>query len=279
MKKEIIKDVFFITVGAFIYAFGINYFFVGNGFSDGGVTGISIIFHYLFNYNIGLTYAVINIPLILVGYKMINGKFILKTLYGTVITSLAFRLVHSYLGPMEDKILAAIFGGILSGIGLGIVFLRGGSSGGTDIIVKILNKFWDIPIGKGFLIIDLIILSALGLLFGKETFMYTFIGIFTSTKIIDKIQDGFSKAKAVTIISKKAYEIKDEIMEKTGRGTTIIPIKGGYTYESKEMITCIISFYDILTVKKIVRRLDNKAFMYITDVSEVLGEGFKELLN
>ncbi|MDP0488078.1 MAG: YitT family protein [Fusobacterium sp. JB021] len=279
MKKEIIKDVLLMTIGAFVYAFGINYFFVGNNFADGGVTGVSIILHYLFNFDIGLTYGIINIPLIIIGYKLIGGEFILKTLYGTIVTSVAFKVLSSYLGPMDDKFMAAVFGGILAGVGLGIMFASGGSSGGTDIIVKILNKFWDISVGKGFLAIDLIILSALGLLFGKEIFMYTLVGMFISTKVIDKIQDGFSKSKAITIISKNSFQIKDRIMQETQRGTTIIPVKGGYTYESKEMISCIVSIYDISTVKRIVRSLDNKAFMYITDVSEVLGEGFKELLN
>lgn len=279
MKKEIIKDCLLMTMGAFVYAFGINYFFVGNNFADGGVTGISIILHYLFNFDIGITYGIINIPLIILGYKLIGGEFIFKTLYGTVVTSVAFRLFSGYLGPMDDKFMAAVFGGILAGVGLGIMFASGGSSGGTDIIVKILNKFWDISVGKGFLAIDLIILSALGLLFGKEIFMYTLVGMFISTKVIDKIQDGFSKSKAITIISKNFFEIKNTIMKETERGTTIIPVKGGYTYEPKEMIICIVSIYDISTVKRIVRSLDNKAFMYITDVSEVLGEGFKELLN
>ncbi|MFA6878533.1 MAG: YitT family protein [Fusobacterium sp.] len=279
MKKEIFKDVLLMTVGAFIYAFGINYFFVGNNFADGGVTGVSIILHYLFNFDIGITYAVINIPLIIIGYKFIGREFILKTLYGTVATSIAFKVFSGYLGPMDDKFMAAVFGGMLGGVGLGIMFASGGSSGGTDIIVKILNKFWDISVGKGFLAIDLIVLSALGLLFGKEIFMYTLVGIYISTKIIDKIQEGFSKAKSITIISKKSLEIRDRIMKEVERGTTIIPVKGGYTYEPKEMIKCIVSIYDISTVKRIVRTSDNKAFMYITDVSEVLGEGFKELSN
>lgn len=277
MKKNILKDLLIMTVGAFIYAFGVNYFFVANKFADGGVAGITVILHYLFNFDISITYAIINIPLIFLGYKFIGGSFIIKTLYGTGITSVAFHVLADFSGPMDDKLMAALFGGALIGLGLGIIFMGGGSSGGADIVIKILNKYFDIPIGKAFLIIDSFVLIALGLLFGKEVFMYTMVGLFTSSKVIDMIQDGVDTSKAVSIISEKSPEIKKAIMEETGRGTTILLAKGGYKEEPKNIITCIISRYELTTVKRIVKSIDKKAFVYVTEVSEVLGEGFKEL--
>ena len=277
MKKEWLKDIALISAGAFIYAFGVNYFFVANKLADGGIAGISVILHYLFNFNISTTYLVLNVPLVIMGYKLIGGKFIVKTFYGTAMTSLAFRVFQNYLGPMDDKLIASIFGGLIIGIGLGTIFVGGGSSGGADILVKILNKYFDIPVGKAFLALDFFVLSALGILFGRDIFMYTLVGLFISTKAIDFIQDGVDKAKALMIISDKSEEIKNEIMKQTGRGVTIINARGGYTNDNKEVLYCILGRYEVTTVKRIVKNIDRKAFMSISEVSEVLGEGFKDL--
>ena len=278
MKKETLKDIILIGVGAFIYAFGVNYFFVANKMADGGLAGICTILHYLFNTDLGTTYFILNIPLIILGYKLIGGEFILKTFYGTFMTSFAFKVFINYMGPMEDKLIASIFGGLIIGIGLGIIFVGGGSSGGSDILVKILNKYFDLPVGKAFLILDFFVLSALGILFGRDVFMYTLVGLFISTKAIDFIQDDMSKARALIIISDKSEEIKNEIMTKTGRGVTIINARGGYTNADKDILYCIMNRYEVTAVKRIVRNTDRKAFMSITEVSEVLGEGFKELV-
>lgn len=277
MKKEWLKDIALISAGAFIYAFGVNYFFVANKLADGGIAGISVILHYLFNFNISTTYLVLNVPLVIMGYKLIGGKFIIKTFYGTAMTSLAFRVFQNYLGPMDDKLIASIFGGLIIGIGLGTLFVGGGSSGGADILVKILNKYFDIPVGKAFLALDSFVLSALGILFGRDIFMYTLVGLFISTKAIDFIQDGVDKAKALMIISDKSEEIKNEIMKQTGRGVTIINARGGYTNDNKEVLYCILGRYEVTTVKRIIKNIDRKAFMSISEVSEVLGEGFKDL--
>ena len=277
MKKEWLKDIVLISAGAFIYAFGVNYFFVANKLADGGIAGISVILHYLFNFNISTTYLVLNVPLVIMGYKLIGGKFIVKTFYGTAMTSLAFRVFQNYLGPMDDKLIASIFGGLIIGIGLGTIFVGGGSSGGADILVKILNKYFDIPVGKAFLALDSFVLSALGILFGRDIFMYTLVGLFISTKAIDFIQDGVDKAKALMIISDKSEEIKNEIMKQTGRGVTIINARGGYTNDNKEVLYCILGRYEVTTVKRIIKNIDRKAFMSISEVSEVLGEGFKDL--
>lgn len=277
MRKEVLKDIALIGAGAFIYAFGVNYFFVANKMADGGVAGICTILHYLFNTDMGTTYFILNIPLIILGYKLIGGEFILKTFYGTFMTSLAFKVFADYMGPMEDRLMASIFGGLIIGIGLGTIFVGGGSSGGSDILVKILNKYFDIPVGKAFLALDSFVLSALGILFGRDIFMYTLVGLFISTKAIDFIQDGVDKAKALMIISDKSEEIKNEIMKQTGRGVTIINARGGYTNDNKEVLYCILGRYEVTTVKRIIKNIDRKAFMSISEVSEVLGEGFKDL--
>ncbi|WP_206038957.1 MULTISPECIES: YitT family protein [Fusobacterium] len=278
MKKYFFRDLFLITVGAFLIAFGIHYFYRANSLGSSGVTGISLILYYLFRFDMGITYALINIPLIILGYKLIGGKFILKTFYGTIITSLAFNILTKIpINPLEDKLVASIFGGIVVGLGLGSMFAAGGSSGGTDIIVKILTKYFDIPVGKAFFSMDFLILSISGFLFGKEIFMYTLVGVFACTKVIDMIQDGFDSSKAITIISDKSLVIKDIIMKEAKRGTTIIKAQGGYRGEEKNMLSCIVSRYEVATIKRIIRSIDENAFVYITDVAEVLGKGFKNL--
>lgn len=278
MKKDLIKDVLLITIGAFIYAFGVNYFFVANGLSDGGFAGICVILYYLFGFNISITYLVLNIPVIILGYKLIGGTFILKTFYGTAMTSLAFKIFENLQNPMSDKLIASIFGGILMGIGLGTIFIGGGSSGGSDVLVKILNKYFSISIGKAFLLLDFIVLSIAGFLFGKEVFMYTLVGVFITTKAIDFIQDGVEKSRGITIISDKTDAIIDAIMDKTGRGTTILNGKGGYTKDNKEIIYCVVRRYEETTIKRIIRSIDRNAFVTVVDVTEVLGEGFKEIV-
>ena len=192
MKKYLFRDILLITIGAFLIAFGIHYFYRANSLGSSGITGICLILFYLFKFDIGTTYALLNIPLIIIGYKLIGGKFILKTFYGTVMTSVAFEILSRVpTAPLQDKLMACIFGGILVGLGLGSMFAAGGSSGGTDILVKILNKYFEIPVGKAFFIMDFTVLSISGFLFGKEIFMYTLVGVFSCTKVIDMIQDGF----------------------------------------------------------------------------------------
>ncbi|MGF6906513.1 YitT family protein [Fusobacterium sp. PH5-44] len=272
---RIIKDGLLIGIGAFIYAFGLNYFFVANKLADGGLAGISIVLHYLFGLDTAILYFILNIPLILLGYKLIGKKFIIKTFYGTIMTSIAIKVFSNLGAESPDKIIVSIFGGVVMGVGLGIVFLGGGSSGGSDILAKIINKYFKIPIGKAFFIIDFIVLGVIGYLFGKEMFMYTIIGIYVSTKMIDIIQDGIYSSKAVTIISDRSLEIKNAIMEETGRGTTVLKSEGGFSGESKDAIYCVLSRYELSAVKSIVKNIDENAFVIISEVTEVIGEGFE----
>lgn len=277
MKKYLAKDLLLITVGAFIYAFGVTYFFVANKLADGGIAGVSLVLHYLFNFNISITYFVLNVPILILGYWYIGKQFMLKTIYGTIATTISLRIVQNYQGPMEDTLMAAIFGGLLIGIGLGLILIGGGSSGGTDTLAKAINKFCGLSLGKGFLILNSLVLTSAGIIFGKEVFMYTLVGTFVSTKAIDFLQDGFEKAKGLLIISTKSEEIKSRILKETGRGITIIDGKGGYTNNEKAIIYCVVRKYEETAVKRIVKDIDKHAFMTITEVTDVLGEGFKNI--
>ncbi|MBC2857399.1 YitT family protein [Cetobacterium sp. 2A] len=275
--KQKLRELFLITVGSFLYAVGINYFFVANKLAEGGVTGISLIIYYLTGISVSLSYLVINIPLVILGWKLLGKKFVYKTIYGIGAVTLALKLTSGLQGPMEDLIVVSIFGGITIGTGLGIIFYAGGSTGGIDILARILKTYKGLAVGKAMFIMDFLVLCMVAILFGKVIFMYTLIATFICTKVIDFIQDGITKAKGVMIITEKSDEIKEFIMVEMGRGITIFEGKGGFTSNKKEIVYCVVSKLEIFRLKQTIKKIDPKAFVTITDVSETLGEGFGDL--
>ena len=250
-----LKEYSIITLGCFFYAISINYFFISNHLAEGGVAGICLILYYLFKLPVGVMYFVINIPLLIIGWRLVGRDFLFKTLYGTSCLSFLITLTQNWKGPSSDIMLGSIYGGVLIGIGLGLIFMVNGSTGGTDIIARILNRYFDIPMGRTMLFLDIVILGVATIFFGKEIVMYTLISMAIVSKAIDYFQDGYTKSKGITIISTKSEEIKSKIMDKIGRGTTIIKGKGGYTGKEIDLLFCVVSKF------------------------EVLGEGFKSLQN
>ena len=274
-----LKEYLIITVGCFFYAVSINYFFISNHLAEGGVAGICLILFYLFKLPVGIMYFVINIPLLIMGWKLVGRDFLFKTLYGTSCLSFLITLTGTWKGPSNDIMLGSIYGGVLIGIGLGLIFMVNGSTGGTDVVARILNRYFDIPMGRTMLILDVVILGIAAIFFGKEIVMYTLISMAIVSKAIDYFQDGYTKAKGITIISSKSEEIKERIMNETGRGTTIIKGEGGFTGNEMDLLFCVVSKFEVTKVKTIVKETDSFAFLTISDVSEVLGEGFKALNN
>lgn len=274
-----LKEYLIITVGCFFYAVSINYFFISNHLAEGGVAGICLILFYLFKLPVGIMYFVINIPLLIMGWKLVGRDFLFKTLYGTSCLSFLITLTETWKGPSNDIMLGSVYGGVLIGIGLGLIFMVNGSTGGTDVVARILNRYFDIPLGRTMLILDVVILGIAAIFFGKEIVMYTLISMTIVSKAIDYFQDGYTKAKGITIISSKSEEIKERIMNETGRGTTIIKGEGGFTGNEMDLLFCVVSKFEVTKVKTIVKETDSFAFLTISDVSEVLGEGFKALNN
>ena len=274
-----LKEYLIFTVGCFSYAVSINYFFISNHLAEGGVAGICLILFYLFKLPVGIMYFVINIPLLIMGWKLVGRDFLFKTLYGTSCLSFLITLTETWKGPSNDIMLGSIYGGVLIGIGLGLIFMVNGSTGGTDVVARILNRYFDIPLGRTMLILDVVILGIAAIFFGKEIVMYTLISMTIVSKAIDYFQDGYTKAKGITIISSKSEEIKERIMNETGRGTTIIKGEGGFTGNEIDLLFCVVSKFEVTKVKTIVKETDSFAFLTISDVSEVLGEGFKALNN
>ena len=271
---KIFKECSIVTIACIVMAFNINYFFLGNKLGQGGVSGLSLILHYLTNIDISYIYLGLNIPLIVVAYIFIGKNFVFKTLFATLVLTIFLKVFGSFRGPIDDILMASIFGGGINGIAVGTIFYAGGSSGGTDIIAKIINKHYGIAIGKVLLTIDFIILSMVAFIFGKVIFMYTLISLLVSAKMIDIIQEGIYSAKGVTIITNKEEELRKRIMEDTGRGITLINAKGAYTQKEIGMLYCVVGKYQLMKVKSIVKEIDPMAFMIVSQVHEVIGKGF-----
>ena len=271
---QFIKEYIIVALACVVMAFNINYFFVGNKLAEGGVSGLCLIIHYLSNIDVSYLYFALNIPLIILAYIFLGKNFLLKTLFATFILSVFLKVFASFSEPLDDILLAAIFGGAINGIAIGIVFYAGGSTGGIDIIAKIINKYTGIPISRILLTTDFIVLSIVAVIFGKVIFMYTLISLVISSKMIDIIQVGIYSAKGITIITTKEDEIRKRIMEDTGRGITLIDAKGGYTQKEIGMLYCVVGQYQLIKVKTIVKEVDPSAFMIVADVHEVIGNGF-----
>ena len=271
---KIFKECSIVTIACIVMAFNINYFFLGNKLGQGGVSGLSLILHYLTNIDISYIYLGLNIPLIVVAYIFIGKNFVFKTLFATIILTIFLKVFGSFRGPIDDILMASIFGGGINGIAIGIIFYAGGSSGGTDIIAKIINQHYGVAIGKVLLTIDFIILSMVAFIFGKVIFMYTLISLLVSSKMIDIIQEGIYSAKGVTIITNRGEELRKKIMEDTGRGITLINAKGAYTQKEIGMLYCVVGKYQLMKVKSIVKEIDPMAFMIVSQVHEVIGKGF-----
>ena len=271
---KIFKECSIVTIACIVMAFNINYFFLGNKLGQGGVSGLSLILHYLTNIDISYIYLGLNIPLIIIAYMFIGKNFVFKTLFATLVLTIFLKVFGSFRGPIDDILMASIFGGGINGIAIGTIFYAGGSSGGTDIIAKIINKHYGIAIGKVLLTIDFIILSMVAFIFGKIIFMYTLISLLVSAKMVDIIQEGIYSAKGVTIMTNKVEELKNRIMEDTGRGITLINAKGAYTQKEIGMLYCVVGKYQLMKVKNIVKEIDPEAFMIVNQVHEVVGKGF-----
>ncbi len=282
LKASLYFDYITITIGTFLIAIGLILFLQPNTIAPGGVTGLAVIIQKMIGIPIDITNLGINIPLFVMGVKVLGKKFGLKTAYGTAMLSLFIRMILILLGEnnfiVEDLLLASIYGGALMGIGIGLVFKVGGTTGGTDLAGAILNKYIpNISIPKLMTMIDLIIVVMAGIVNKKvETSLYSAITLYIIVKIADFIVEGLNSAKAFLIISDYSKEIGQGIMKILDRGATILQARGMYTGKDKEVLLCIVDRSQVAKLKDIVHSIDQNAFIMVTTVHEVLGEGFKK---
>ncbi|GAB6990278.1 YitT family protein [Paenibacillus pini] len=281
---KVFKTVFPIILGAAIYAFGLLYFIIPNQLMEGGVTGVTVLLNYAFSIPPALSTLLLNIPLFLIGWKILGGKQMVYT--GVGIASLTFFLwliekmiSYQWITPFQterDFILASLYAGVTLGAGLGIVFRFGGTTGGSDIVARIFNRKFGFSMGQVILAIDIIIIVASLFFIPREKILYTLVAVFISSKVIDFIQEGAYAAKAFTIISDHAPEIADQITIEMERGVTLIPAIGAYSKQAKHMAYCVVARQEIRRLNEIVKSVDPRAFVIINDVHDVHGEGFRE---
>lgn len=273
-----------ILLGTAVYAFGLLYFILPNQLMEGGVTGITLLLNYAFGISPSLSNLLLNIPLFLLGWKVLGGRSIVWT--GIGIGSLSFflwlfeRLIdHGWILPFETKtdyILVSLYAGVTLGAGLGVVFRFGGTTGGSDIVARILGRKFGFSMGQVILTLDVIIIGLSLFYIRKENILYTLVAVFIASKVIDFIQEGAYSAKAFTIISDHAPEIADIITKEMERGVTLIPAIGAYSKQAKHMAYCVVSRQEIRRLQRIAKSVDPRAFVIISDVHDVHGEGFKE---
>jgi len=276
-KLNKIIDYLIFLAGGIIYSLSLNTFLAPNLIAPGGASGLATIINYIFGLPIGIMYFVINIPLFLWGRKILGREFLIKTLVVTIALSVMTDIL-SFLPVYEnDRLLASIFGGALNGFALGIVFARGATSGGSDLLARIIRvKKPHLTMGELVLYIDAFVIILSAIVFKNiESGFYAFITIYISTHVIDSILIGLDVAKIIYIISDKNEQIAKRIIEEIGRGATLLSGKGFFTGLERPVLFIAVKKYQIYSVKRIVRETDGNAFMIFTDATEVLGEGFK----
>lgn len=280
MKKDekwymVLISYILIGVGVFIMSISINYFFAPNTIAPGGVTGLAVVIEQLTGVEIYLINLIINVPLFIFGARALGKSTAIKTLYATILLSLFLKILPP-LVLTHDLLLSSIFGGVLAGGGLGLVFKFGGTTGGTDLAGAMINdKFPHYSLATSMMIIDLMVVIFAGIVEKNiEISLYSMIAMFTTVKVIDLVLEGVGYVKAFYIITNMPDEIGDKLMLDLNRGVTSLQGKGMYTKESKEVLLCVVSRSQFAQVKEIVKSIDPQAFVMVTEMSEVLGEGF-----
>ncbi len=267
-------------VGACVYAMGIAWFFRPVSMVSGGITGISMVINLLTDLPVGVMIMVINIPIFIIALKKYGLQFMLTSLVGMVSSAVAIDLLSmAKVVVTTDPLLAAIYGGVITGLGCGIVYSAGATQGGTDVLSKLLRERLPyINFGTFILAIDAVIVAVYALVFKKyDTAMYTVIAVFIATKVIDTVLYGFSQSKLCHIISEYSDDIKTAIVGSLHRGVTVLSGKGAYSGQPKQILLCVVKRQQIVEIKRIVKSIDKSAFVIITDTRDVFGNGFANI--
>lgn len=276
--KKTTVDILYFFAGAIIYSVSVNMFLSPNGISPGGFTGVAAVINHITNIPTGTMLFIFNIPILILGYIKMGGVFILKTSFVTVLVSLSLDISAS-LSPIirADGILVSMFGGILMGIGLSLILLRGATTGGIDIIAKFINrKYRHLSVGKIILMADGIVILLNALVYkNAESALYSIVAMYMGTRLMDVLLYGADKGKIIYIITNSPDEICNEINHSVGRGVTKLSVIGGYTGETKIMLMCTVRVHEVAAIHDLVKQYDDRAFMVVSDAGEIIGEGFK----
>lgn len=272
--NKTIRDIILVMIGSFIFSAGINAFVISGNLGEGGVTGIAIVLYYAFHISPGITNFVLNAILIIVGYKYLSKRSTYLTIFATVLISIFLGLTETWHVETGNVVINAVFGGTCVGLGIGIIVLAGGTTAGTVILARIVNKYLDISTPYALLFFDLIVvlisLTEIPLVKCLVTVMSLYIG----TKVMEFVIEGLNTKKAMTIISSSPNEVAKAIDQQVGRGLTILNGHGYYTREEKDVLYVVISKTQVSRAKRIIKNIDENAFLVIHDVRDVYGNGF-----
>jgi len=275
--KEKIIDIIFLTIGSFIFALSINLFVIPNDLGEGGVTGLTIVFYYIFEWSPGLVNLILNSLLLIAGYRFLGKKTTIYTIISIVLLSLFLHLTESWNVDSNEVIINAIFGGIFTGVGIGLIMRVGGTTAGTAILARIASKYLGWNVSYSLLFFDLIVVLGSYFVIGIEKVMVTIVMLYVGTKMMEFIIEGLNPKKAVNIITKSPDEMAEQVNTILGRGVTVFFGRGHYTKDAKDILYIIISKQEVIRLKKIVKETDKDAFVAIHDVRDVFGEGFMDL--
>ncbi|EJS01544.1 YitT family protein [Bacillus cereus] len=280
-SKLKMRNIIFILIGSAIFSFGIVNINIENHLAEGGFTGITLLLYFLFKFDPSYSNLILNIPIFFIGWRLLGRTTFLYTLIGTFSVSLflwifqRYEVLNLHLNLQNDMTLAALFAGAFIGIGLGIIFKYGGTTGGVDIIARLAHKYVGWSMGKTMFMFDtvVIVVSILTYLSYREG-MYTLVAVFIGAKVIDFMQEGAYAAKGATIISEKNDEIAAKILSEMERGATFLKAVGSYTKVERNVLYCVVAKNEIVKLKNIITSVDPHAFVAVSDVHDVVGEGF-----
>ncbi|MBQ6885611.1 MAG: YitT family protein [Clostridia bacterium] len=277
-KFKVITDILFFVIGAVIYSVAVNVFLTPNGISPGGFTGVATVVNHITSIPTGAMLFAFNIPVLVLGYIKMGGVFIIKTSFVTALVSFSLDVSARLLPSLKtDGILASMFGGILMGLGLSLILLRGATTGGIDIIAKLINKkHRHLSVGKIILMADGVVIALNALVYkNAESALYSIIAMYAATRMMDILLYGADKGKIIYIVTAFPDLVCREINYKVGRGVTRISVIGGYTGETRTMLMCTVRVHEAAAVHDAVKEYDEHAFIIVSDAGEIIGEGFK----
>lgn len=279
-RFEFLKTYFIITFGLFVNAIGLTAFLIPAKIIGGGASGIGTLLYFLTGFPVGVTFFLVNIVLLLLAVKTLGAGFGIKTIYAVGVLSLFYSILEMMIkGPIvKDAFMAAIIGGMLFGVGVGIVFTQGGSTGGTDIIAMIITKYRNISPGRIILMVDVLIISSSYLVFGSlEKIVYGYVTMAVSSYAVDMILEGSKQSIQVFIFSNNNEQIAERIGNELHRGITFLKGKGWYTNEDKEVLMVVAKKNELSLILRMIKELDEDAFISMASVMGVFGKGFEKI--
>jgi len=278
MKKNMIADGVFYAAGSVIYSLSVNVFTAPNHIAPGGITGIGTLVNYLCGFPIGTFILLANLPLLYLTWAKISRSLAVRTSIVTVALSVVMDFTAGIIPPFRgDMMLTAVFGGVLSGLGIGMIYMRGATTGGSELIARLIGKkFRHLPIGRLILIVDACVVASSALVYRRiEAALYAMVLIYVSTAIMDGLVYGTNRGRMLLIVTDRGQEVAAEIMKKLTRGVTVLDATGAYTGKGREVLLCAVRPSEVYALRTLVEERDPAAFMIITTSEEIVGQGFK----